>query len=210
MARRKRAGRTRGRKLNKRQVRQVKSIVTRNEEIKIKDTLQSSTSATSTAAFTNPIPAVSQGTGESQRIGDKIRLKSLHVKCTLAGADATNVVRLVWFQWIPNTASQTPNAGSLLQDTAVPWLSPINETNQNAGLFRIISDNLYQLTTSGSNQGLVVHKNFYGRKLPRKNLEYNPGATTGFNQIYCMYASDSVAATHPSFAFYTRLRYSDS
>lgn len=211
MARRRgRPRRARGRKLNKRQVRQVKSIITRNEEVKIKDTLLGSTSISSTAGITAAITAVAVGTEESQRVGDEIRLKSIHVNANILGADATNVVRLIWFQWIPNNASQTPNAGSLLQDTTYPWMSPINETNQKAGLFRIISDKRYQLTTSGSNQGITLTKTFYGRKIPRKNIEFNPAQSTGFNQIYCLYASDSVAASHPTFTYYTRVSYSDS
>lgn len=151
-----------------------------------------------------------QGTADSQRTGDRLTLKNIQSRISIIGADATNVIRLIFFQWYQNTATSTPVIGSILQNPTYSWVSAINDTNQDAGLFRIIYDKTYQLSLSGNNQGLVKKLNFYGRRLPRKSLQFNPANTTGFNQVYCLAVSDSVAVTHPSVLVYSRTTYVDS
>lgn len=197
-----------GRRLTKKQLKQVKRIVTRSAEQKIYDVTSATTGFTNAGTLIGPFQQIPQNIGDSQRIGDRIYLKNVHSRMSFIYGDGTNVIRMIWFQWYPNTASETPLVGTILQ-TLNPR-SMINDTNQDGQKFRVMLDKTYAMTQNGSNGCIQKNFRFYGRRLPRKKLQYNPAATTGFNQIYCLFISDSIAAPNPTVDMVVRTTYVDS
>lgn len=204
--RRRRYKRTR-KSLSKKQRKEVKSIVKANAELKYLDYLTTATGINSGGYLVGPITAITQNISGSNRIGDQVKIDSIWAHEQLICGDATNFVRIVWFQWFQNTATIVPTLGAILQNPAVPTFSPINETNVDGKLFRVISDKCYSMTTSGANQCLSIKKRL---KPPRKIIEFNPTATTGFNHVYCYVVSDSIAAPNPTHQAMFRTQFTDS
>lgn len=204
--RRRRYKRTR-KSLSKKQRKEVKAIVKTNAEMKYIDSNFVASVVNAGGTLLGPVTAINQNIGGSQRIGDQIRIENIAATEQLIAGDATNFLRIIWFQWYQNTASVAPTLGAILQNPSAPTYSPINETNLDGKLFRILSDKCYGMTTSGANQCLTLKKRI---KPARKVLEFNPTAATGFNHIYCYVMSDSIAAPNPTHQAYVRVQYTDS
>lgn len=197
-----------GRKLTPAQKRQVKIIVGRNVEKKFYDRNLAGNSPSASGLIVGSVINMNQGNNDTGRIGDKITLKNMKIRTTIVGADSTNFVRLIWFQWTPLNSVQAPTLAALMQDP-LTWNSPLNESNGVANLFRVISDKIYSCSLAGSTAARSFTTTLYGRKIPRKQIEYQPSQATGYNQIYCAMYSDSVAASHPTVSVYLRTMFTD-
>jgi hypothetical protein len=210
MVHRRTVRKNRGRKLNKKQMRQVKSLMTRNQEIKYLDANIAATSIPYTGVFWNSMTQVGQGINDHQRVGDRLTVKKLTIRASMVGQDATNQMRLIVFQWFPNTAVTTPVIGTILENPLYQITSSINRTNEEGRLFKIMFDKTYTLVQNASNGSAFKTLKFYGRRIPRKIISYNPTATTGFNQFYFLAISDSVLPSDPSVAWSSRLDFTDA
>lgn len=199
-----------GRKLNKRQVRQVKNLVSRQQEHKIFDNTSGSTGAPNTGVLYGPLTAPSQGPSDSQRTGDRITLKKITFRESMIYADTTNHFRLIIFQWYQNSALATPALTDILQTIGNPICSAINDTNMDGKKFKILHDKVFNLTQNGANAAAFSQIKLYGRRIARKAIQFNPGATSGFNHIYMFALSDSAAIPNPSLTHYSRVEYIDS
>lgn len=197
-----------GRKLTPAQKRQVKLIVGRDVEKKFFDKNMPGNAPTGSGLIVGSVINIAQGNNDTGRIGDKITLKQMKIRTTITGADATNFVRLIWFQWTPLNSVQAPSLSTLMQDP-ITWNSPLNESNGAANLYRVISDKIYSCSLSGSTAARSFTTVLYGRKIPRKQIEYQPSQATGYNQIYCAMYSDSTATAHPTVSVYMRTMYTD-
>lgn len=209
---RKRYGRgktAKGAKLSPKQKNEVKQLMARKLETKYVDTTHSSTSIPVGGAAFGPLSLVGQGIASNQRTGDHINSKYMEVNQSLIVGDATNFVRVLWFQWKPNSATSGPSVGALLQNPAWPVESPVNDVNKTL-LFVVLSDKTYAMSQSGANACIRLKQKFYGKRLGDKGLQFNPAANTGFNHIYCYVFSDSVAAPNPSTSMYVRYAYTDA
>lgn len=188
---------------------QVKNLIGRNDETKIFDIGLSATVISSSGSIFGPITATNQGAADGQHVGDKLKLKKVELRETMFGADASNIMRVVWFQWYSNNATTTPSVSAVLENIGFPVSSAINHTNDQSHLFKIVSDKRYAMSLSGDSAALVKDSNWYGKAIPRKIIEYNPGSNTGFYHLYCMVVSDSILVSHPTYGFYIRCHYTD-
>lgn len=199
-----------GSKLNKRQVRQVKAIVGRETEDKTAFVALGTTSAPAgPLAVTAKLTAIGQGIASNQRTGDHIILKEVYLKVITEIADTYNTLRFIVFQWIPNDAVETPTVGAILQDPALGVYSHYNDTNLDGVKYRILLDRVYLLNTGSYNRTMKGYR-LFGKRLARKKLVFNPTATTGFNQIYTLMMSDSIAAPNPTFAYHCKVTFTDA
>lgn len=200
-----------GAKLNKREIREVKRIVGSESESKYQITQNVNVGISAAPVGPAMLNLISPGQGisGSQRTGDKIHIKQMQIRMSLIYGDATNYIRCIFFQWIPNTATQAPTAGAILDNPANGILTPMNQVNQGV-LFRPLLDRTYSLVSSGSNAVLFRAFRLYGSRLGRKTLQFNPAATTGFNQIFCLAFSDSAAAPTPGLSIITNTTYVDA
>lgn len=204
------SGRQGGGQLTDRQKRQVKSMISRRIETKIFDTSLLGTSVVTGGTILGPFSVPVQGPADGQRVSDRIMLKDLMVNWEVKASDDTNIVRIVIFQWRSNNASVSPTASVLLQNPGNPIHSSINDTNVDGGLFTVLADKRYTLVINGSNRAVARRFKFFGRRIPRKRVTFNPSATTGFNHIYAAVWSDSVLGPNPTYDYYTRIHYIDA
>lgn len=196
----------RGAKLNQRQKRQVKRLIGNRVEDKILDSSAAAASVDAGGTI-GLIGLPAQGTGPYQRVGEEITLKKLQFTFTWAGADTTNLVRLILFRWGDNNATSTPLFNDVV--TSAGPLPFHNDTNTESGRVKILYDKLIALSSNG-NDSYVRKASVYGTKLGKKRLVFNPTLITARDAIYYYVVTDSVAASHPTFAMTARLHYTDA
>ncbi len=156
----------------------------------------------STAGFIWDLSAVAAGTTDTTRIGDQLSATTLGFQYRIVSGDTHNAVRVIYFQWYPNTV---PVVANILNAAAV---EAQYETDQ-ATNYKILYDRTHTLNEYVS--GVVVTTRQFRRKLriPRKNLKFLAASTTATNKVYSLYITDSAAVVHPSMIFSTRLNYTD-
>lgn len=151
------------------------------------------------------IPAISQGTGDSNRIGDTILIKGIYMRYALTVADNTNYVRMIAFQWKGNSV---PTITSVLSGVAPTFLSHYNKDTE--GLYTILFDKTHTLIL-GDYRPCSVHYKKVFLKYCRKKLQYVSGTNTQVNDtINVLCISDSTTSTHPLIEFNIRWYYQDA
>lgn len=197
-----------GRDLNS-LVRRVKKMIPKPEK-KYFDVLTNITTASTpvstSTAYLQPLDGITQGTGDTQRIGDQIWIQSMLMRISIqTGAAGINFLRMIVFRWKVGQGNVVPTAATILQ---VPnsYLSPIN-VDQGEQI-KVMLDKTYALAT-GSSQ-LQIDK-FWRRKRYLVNYAGNAGFTTpNSNSTYILFISDNAAtANTPIISFYTRMRFTD-
>lgn len=125
---------------------------------------------------------------------------------TATVADATNVVRLLFYQWYPDDASDPPTPGTILENITYGWASVHRLDAKVRRKFKILYDRAIVLSTS--NACAQISANIDCSTL--RKVEYTAGATSGKNLLYYLVVSDSVAVSHPSYTFSTGLYFQDA
>lgn len=193
-------------------VRTAQRVINYNLEKKYIDTAYSG-GLDSTGVLT-AVTASSVGTGDqSARVGDKIKALSLKIKWQFITNInvSTSFIRVIWFQWHPDSSVTAPTVGDILQ----PAPSYTSFYNHDKGsLFSIFSDCTYTLQTQGRTN-VSVNKTFrFGSKLGKMKfvkpiVKYTTGSGSGCDQIYCLIISDRSANT-PTIQGTSRLSYTDA
>lgn len=198
------------RKLNNRQRTQVKRLIANTQELKWYDNGQGATGVLAAGAVTVGLSTVSLGTGDGQRIGDRIECKKFRFRYTVIGADATNSIRVMLFRWYGDDLIDAPTVAKILQQPAgFAYNSDVNADEQFQQKYHVMYDATHVTTLTGPN---IVHKSveIFGRNLGRKYIEFNQALTSGVGNIYLLSISDSIGAPNPSLEWYGRLLYTDS
>lgn len=205
--------RPRGKKLNKREVRQVKTIVTRNIEKKYHNVTQAQLGV-STTPYVAQLTSVPQGDTDNDRVGDRLKWEKGYLRLFVLGGDTYNYLRFIIFQWKPN-ASTVPTAADILlvgAGGAVDYTSQYNHDNRQ--LFKIMFDQTFKTVGDGSTDTPLQDSSRQHLKrilrIPNKFAQYTAGHTTnGTNQLFMIAISDSSATTHPSIFFTFKIMYRD-
>lgn len=123
-----------------------------------------------TAPFDYPLLNLSQGTGQHNRIGNNVKIKSLYGRITLQ-APANAGGRLFRFvMYIPK--DPTDNLGSAVSGTPLKIGDQID-----ADRFTVISDKSHYIAPTGANTA-NIKQIVIGKKFPRLiNQQYDSGAT---------------------------------
>jgi hypothetical protein len=180
-------------------------------KLKLFDSTASTQNASTTATLV-PLSGPAQGTAVNQRTGDTVRLCDrlvLNYTTSSQNADVFNTVRVIVFQWIPNTALTVPTAASILQN-ANNILSPYDFQNSNQ--YRILYDAVHLMSGTAAGPTSAGNQGFYGElSLSRalKLLEFATGAVTGSNQLYLMFLSDSALLPFPLMNYWVRVFFYD-
>jgi len=209
----------RGAKLNRRQKREVKTLIGRNIEKKFVEGYQTSVGIVSSGSIYNMnVPA--QGDTIQSRTGDKITVTAIDLRYECIGYDTSNKMRVIVFKWMEDNASIAPNVSAILSSTYTGTvdapLAPYNYNNQKQRDFMICYDKTHALSwNSGAaapgNSNVVRHVRIVGKKLHSKAIEFNAGAVqTGEGIYYILAISDSGVAGHPKFAFLSRTIFTDA
>jgi hypothetical protein len=206
-----RKGGTKKAKLPKPQAQAVRQLIKQEyrKQSEAKHWLTNWTSTVDSAGIVLDISAVGQGVGDDQRVGDDISPSSLEARLKLIYADTTNLVRVLFVQYHPDTAVAGPGVSFFFDSahvaaglgTVLPYLTT------NRSLFRVLSDRTYSLNSGGANACVNVKHVF---TKPMRKIHYNGSATTGSERIFCILISDSAVGPHPSYQLVTQLNYRDS
>jgi hypothetical protein len=149
------------------------------------------------------ISAISQGTSDSNRVGDSVTLDRLRLSYAWAAGDTTNVCRLVVFQW--NVQSTPLISSVLLYSSAllVPYAMPAIDTQKE---FKILYDRSDYISTSSP----TIAGDIVEIKMPGK-IQFQAGSSSsGTGKIYMIAVSDSSASPNPELAFQSTLYYYDA
>lgn len=206
---------TKGKKANNKALvtkQQVKamldSTLKENMELKYYDTSDSATGI-GFSGFASSLCTPAQGDTDTTRDGDRIHIERVWFHYGWSNGDNTNVVRVILFQWFPNSA---PAVSDILLHTGsaqAPW-SDFNWDNRQE--YKILYDKTWYLSAyynggakvKGLSKPLIIKNGF------RRNLQFQAGATTGTNQIYKLILSDSGAVPNPLFNSWSRIEFTDS
>lgn len=190
----------------------MRKALYRNSEKKYLDIALQSTSVsltpTTSGYFT--YTALSQGSGDTQRIGDSINVTSLHVKGYTTRADTTNIVRLIVFLWKPLSSDIAPLAGSVIDSST--WSADPTQAYYNVDRrrkprqYKVLYDKTWYLD---SDHTIIPFSFNYMPKTPIKINFASGSSTASDNQIYFQMMSDSAAASHPILLFSSRIYYTD-
>lgn len=167
-----------------------------------------SPASSGTIAALSPI---TQGVGVSQRTGDAVYLDKMYLNYQIAtaNADIYTTIRIIIFQWHPNSALAAPLTGDILQTSThlsfYDW--------QFSEMYTIIHDVMYFASGTGAGPTASSNMGFAGEVSlapAQKKLEFTSGAATGSNQLYVLYISDSAIAPFPVLDLTARVTYDEN
>lgn len=200
-------------KLNKREISQVKRIVGLRTEDKYYDQIQDAISLVNTGLILGGLVIPVQGTGVKQRVGDSIMMKSLRVKYNIVAGDQNNAVRVMLVQWHDTNSINAPSLSKIAENTIdnLPFFN-YNYTNYSQNVFRVLYDKIHVVGTSGGGLPYALTRTIFltGKKLGRKKIDFNPGVVTGDDQYYFIVAGDSGGVPHPNISYTSRAVYTDA
>lgn len=185
----------------------VKNMLNKVQEIKYYD--EADTIAISTTGSVVCVSDMAQGDTDITRDGDKIILKSMQLRGTMAyaAADVNNLIRIIVFQWFPVDTAADPSAAAILQQTGTFGIvSPYNHDQRNQ--FHILADRTFLLNSASyPYKGWKMNIPF---KYVKKQATFLAGGVYGANHLHILFISDSSAVSDPSVSFYSRVYYTDS
>ncbi len=194
--------------LNPRQKVEVKKMIQSNIELKSFDEALGGVTVSDTPIIARWF-AITQGVGNTQRIGNQINCKYMQLKYQMSAGDNTNIMRYIVFQWREDNLGNAPSVDDILYRGANsnPWTNALYNYD-NRHQYTILYDRRHQLdydnptdTFGGSNYLKIKHK----------KMDYPiPAAITGTNAIYILVVSDSAAGNHPIITNQGRLYYYDA
>lgn len=195
--------------LSKGQVKAVKKLVKKDEEVKYK--IQQGDTTISNAGYVSSIGVwPSKGISHTQRIGDNIYVRSIWVDYSFAVADTYNLCRITIFQWYMNSTLTQPTIDSIYDTPGgYPVYAPFNK--EFSSQYKVLYDKVHNLSSNGRE---VIHRRLRLTRGFMRNLKLTEDTPT-YNcihkgEIYAVMSSDSSAMSHPAFVWTTRINYTDA
>jgi len=187
----------------------VKQQIHKNVETKWYELGQTPTGVDWNGAITR-LTSVPQGTTDSQRVGDKLTIRGIHIKYQITTGDSTQLFRVLVVQWKPNTNLITPGVATLLTGVTLGTVNaPLanyvwDYTNQ----WSILYDKMHRLDAVSKPN--VINMKRVNIKYAKKVVEFFAAGIEGSNHVYMVMVSDSGAGPHPTIAYQTRVLYDDA
>ena len=164
--------------------------------------------APTTSGIFTLINSIANGTGDSDRVGDSIYMKSVIFNFYTSIGDSLNTVRAIIFQWLDDSVPTLPDVlqSGIATDAIV---SLYNHDNLFGKKMNILYDKNYTMV-SGANNERQVDSGMLTKLAPRK-VHY-PGSGSAIpdnNRLYLLTLSDSAAVPNPGLNGFIRVRYND-
>lgn len=191
--RRRRKAKLSGKGLSKKAKAQVNSLIKSNIESKHQIYNFGATGVTTTPMYISVYRNMfnTQGSGESDFIGNMVRLQSLRVKGVLTQADNSNLVRCILFR---PTSKYEPASGDtdIFNNPIQPLLSSLDKNFVHS----VKMDRLYTLNsdTSAHDQQKVISRTY---NLRNAKLDLTSLADPNYQLCWC-FVSDSGVASNPT------------
>ena len=191
-------------------MRDLNAFINRTSEEKYKDVSSSYTVVDYNGALWDLTP-ISQGTADTERIGDSLAPMKLELRGQVHGADSSNDMRIILFRWHSDTADVAPTPSKILQSTFTSTdLAPYAPYyHDKRDLSTILWDKRICVEGSTSSSNYSVD---FECKLPirGKNVRFTANSYDGTYKIYLLVISDSGAVSHPAVTFVNRLFFRDA
>lgn len=154
------------------------------------------------------------------RIGDSIKIKDILFDYVVYGnqtegamtPQAPQAVRVIIFQWFPNSADYPPNTLKVINGVTGlygPQLLVASYTKDYEGQYHIMYDCVHTLIFNADYQ-------YQHRKLvlipPRKSVQYSNGSVNSTNSVWVLVLNDQAngTTTPPLMCYHTRVNYIDA
>lgn len=177
--------------------------------LKYVDTFGSNINVMATGTVLPGLDQIAQGSGVSQRVGNRIYHERLFLNYNIVqvNTDIVSQSRLIIFQFFPNSSFLTPVVLDILE-TANDVQSMYNFEFSNQ--YRIIYDQIHFQSGTATNPTASSNVGFYGEvdiTSTIKALEFTGASALGSHQFYMLIISDSLVAPFPQLDYTTRLLY---
>lgn len=199
--------------LSKPAKKQVKQIVKRidAQQMELKYIEGSGGLNVSDAGSINTMNYPLLGTGDGQRIGDTIQLKSVSIRFSWAcTSDVYNVCRLVVIQWNERSDIAQPTMNSIFDAPGANGVySDFNPNTRQQ--FKVLYDKIFTGTPATTSN--IHYRKITLTKMLKKIVLIDPNTAVNNiikGEIYGLVVSDSSVATHPFFFWKFRLNYTDA
>lgn len=144
------------------------------------------------------LTAMGQSTTDVTRIGDKVTLRSIHIRLQFAFPGSpfpTNPLRLVVFQWHPTSSLVAPTPSRILVPAYLGTInapsSPfIHDYDPN---YTILVDKYFSLTVE--NPANVIKHIRVRLKYAKKTIAFDAGSLDAANHVYAMLLTDSAVGS---------------
>lgn len=190
----------------RRMERKIRRVLRNTAETKWVD--QSAAGGVSSTYQSIVINDPAQGTTRNQRVGDRIRRKNLRLKFHWTYGDAFNAIRLTIVQWNDRSSISVPVGSDIYENIGFPIVTPLNRVNLQQKMMVPMYDKTFFMDDKQILQR-EMNLNFYGKRLPGKNLTFLAGGSTTSSKIYVFLWCDSIAAPNPSYQMYARMTFVD-
>lgn len=152
---------------------------------------------------------VAQGTTDSDRVGDRIYIKSVQVRWNMKIADVYNQCRVILFQWDQDNSGLTMQrllAGTLVGTNNAPLAPYAHDFSKDR---RILYDKSFIL--DGVDKVAETDTTYVTRGFMDRRIQYYSGSsTTGNGFLFLAVISDSSAINHPTLDFVAKVTYTDA
>lgn len=140
---------------------------------------------------------VPQGTTDVTRIGDRLEISNLKVRYDIKPAVTEANLRVIVFQYLEDDAT-APVLGSVLETGVVNAFANWDEVRSNK--VKIMYDRMLRVPASSDADVFAkeTRLNFYGKKVPRKFIQFDNATSTGNNHVYCLLLSDKATTGGPT------------
>jgi len=225
-----------GRKLTKRQKKEVKTLISKDIELRylpFNVNMSSLTTATPQLFRVSAIPQIISGV--DTRNGQEIELKKVTFSYNVANGggslflapDSYTTVRLVLFRWYGDDAAgvDPPTFAQLFSVNGTTYPNQFQYNQDYKQKYHIIYDRNHTVGSAASYNGSsVAQYNGYmssyssnvhhirGKKLGRKTIKYDPGSAviTGTGNVWAIAMSDSSVAPNPDILIAFQVFYTDA
>lgn len=194
--------------LSKPQIKAIKKINRKDQEVKHK--LGQGDTTVNNAGTVVTLVWPSRGTANDQRVGDNIYVRSMWIDYSFAVADTYNLCRITIIQWYVNSTVTAPTAGAIYDAYGdYPVYAPFNPESKQ--LFKVLYDKVHTVSSNGRE---VVHRRLRLTRNFLRTLRITEDNVTSNciwkGEIYAILSSDSSVTPSPAFVWTTRVNFTDA
>lgn len=167
---------------------------------------------------------LTQGTGNTNRIGRQVMMKSIHIKFEVAGSPfsatpvspMSTVRAMIVYDCQPNGA--TPAVSDILETATIGFQTVSGTALRYSQRFKVLYDKRWKLNNQLTATSTTTYSEIYDEKYIKINLgttyaDTSTGTITDIDTgaLFLLLTSDAgVAADNPVLLFYSRVRYTDN
>jgi len=148
------------------------------------------------------ISSISQGTLDTNRIGDVVKPTHLWFALNAYYSSVQSVVRLLIFEWKVDTNVLSPTLTYLLEDVSYPTTSEYSRDNKEK--YRILYDKIASMHQYKPNVLMRIKGS-----LKTSRIQFNTGGNSAQNHIYAVVVTDNVFGSLTSYNARWQIKFLD-